>query len=450
MSDEYTLEALQDRLLEINEKENDIVNRATAEERDLTDDEVAMLDELKGDFAHTEKRINSIKSVIERGEKLRQSFGRKTEPDNMDDMQAKPDDVQRRPAGSIIMQPWATKGNWGFRNVGEYALAVHAAKSKVDPRLIKNAPTTYGTEGVAADGGFAVPPDFRTEIWEKVAGEESLLSRTDQMNISGNTVTIPKDETTSWDSSGGIQAYWEGEASALTESKPLLENVTLRTNKLTALIPVSEELMEDAPSLDGYLRRKTAQKFDYKLQYGFVKGDGASMPLGIKNANCLTSVAKESGQAADTVVYANIVNMWSRMYAPCRARAVWHINQDVEPQLLNMGFAGGTYAPAYMPANGLSGSPYSTLMGRPILPLQSCEKLGDKGDIYLVDWSQYLTVVKGGLKDDVSMHLYFNYDMLAFRFIMRLTGQPWWRTYVTPASGSSNYLSCAVTLDERS
>ena len=207
------------------------------------------------------------------------------------------------------------------------------AENKMDPRLIKNAPTTYGTEGVAADGGFAVPPDFRTEIWEKIAGEESLLARTDQMPVSGNMLTIPKDETASWDSSGGIQTYWEGEASQLTESKPLLENVTLRTNKLTALIPVTEELLEDAPSLDSYLRRKTAAKFDYKLQDAFINGSGVGRPLGILNAGCLTSVAKESAQAADTIVAANMVKMWSRMYAPCRSRAVWHINQDCEQQL---------------------------------------------------------------------------------------------------------------------
>ena len=129
---------------------------------------------------------------------------------------------------------------------------------------------------------------------------------------------------------------------------------------------------------------------------------------------------------------------------------MWHINQDVEPQLLQMAFEGtSSSVPAYMPANGLSGAPYATLMGRPVIPIQSCETLGDKGDVYLADWSQYLSVIKGGVRSDVSMHLYFDYDMTAYRFILRMTGQPWWRAAITPLHGATNTLGCFLTLDER-
>ena len=45
------------------------------------------------------------------------------------------------------------------------------------------------------------------------------------------------------------------------------------------------------------------------------------------------SIAKETNQAAATVVIQNLNKMWARLYAPCRANAVWYINQDVEPAL---------------------------------------------------------------------------------------------------------------------
>jgi HK97 family phage major capsid protein len=103
----------------------------------------------------------------------------------------------------------------------------------------------------------------------------------------------------------------------------------------------------------------------------------------------------------------------------------------------------------FIPAGGYSASPYATLKGRPIIPTQACETLGDKGDIILADLSQYLTAVKAGnVKTDVSMHLWFDYDVLAYRFILRIAGQPWWATYISPRDGS-NTLSWAVTLDER-
>lgn len=450
VNEPVNLDTLQERLFDINQQMTDIINTAEAEDRELSEDDLENLEGMRADFKRCEKQIEAIKNVLKQQQKLREGMGRKTEPEPPAD----PQNVQPAPTQSrrLEVEPRATKGNHGFRNLGEFANAVRGAKGvNVDPRLIKNAPTTYSTEGVGADGGYAVPPDFRTEIMEKVMGEESLIGRTDQMTTTGNSITFPKDETTPWQSSGGILAYWESEASQLTQSKVALESSTLKTNKLTALVPVSEELLEDAPSLDGYLRRKVPQKFDYKLQNALLEGTGAGEPLGILNAGCTVSIAKESGQSADTLVFANIVNMWSRMYAPCRSRAVWHINQDVEPQLLQMTLEGtSSSVPAYMPANGLAGSPYATLMGRPVIPLQGCNTLGDKGDIYLCDWSQYLTVVKaGGIRTDVSIHLYFDYDMTAFRFVMRVTGQPWWRTYITPASGSTNYLSCFVTLDAR-
>jgi HK97 family phage major capsid protein len=181
-----------------------------------------------------------------------------------------------------------------------------------------------------------------------------------------------------------------------------------------------------------------------------IQGVGAGEPLGILNAVSLVSVAKEAGQDADTILAENIQKIYSRMYAPCRRNAVWLINQDIEAQLNGMTIGVGVGGvPVYMPPGGLSAAPYGTLMGRPVVPTQACETLGDKGDIIFVDLSQYLTAVKAGnIRADVSMHLWFDYDTLAYRFIIRIAGQPWWASYITPRD-SSNYLSWAVTLDER-
>jgi len=141
------------------------------------------------------------------------------------------------------------------------------------------------------------------------------------------------------------------------------------------------------------------------------------------------------------------------MYAPCRQRAVWLANQDIEPQLLALGFpqpaASTSSVPAYLPANGLSGQPYATLMGRPIIITEACETLGDPGDLILADMSQYLLVTKaGGLRQDVSIHLFFDYDMSAYRFILRIGGMPLWRSAIAKRDGS-NTLSCFVTLAAR-
>ena len=65
-----------------------------------------------------------------------------------------------------------------------------------------------------------------------------------------------------------------------------------------------------------------------------INGTGAGQPLGLLNADATISVAKETGQAAATVLSENIFGMWARLHAPRRQNAVWLINQEIEPQLM--------------------------------------------------------------------------------------------------------------------
>jgi len=459
--DDERLMNLRQELLDLNESAQATEAQARAEKRDLSEDERKEIDRLLARATQIEDDIARLERMNKLSTRLTQGQGRATEP-------ADPQNAARQEGqgtgqangsqsrGSIIELP---RGKGGFRSFGDFATAVKAASRQggyIDPRLVMNAPSTYSSEGAGEDGGYAVPPDFRTEIWQKITGESSLLGRTDQNPTSKNTMVFPADETSPWDTTSGVQAYFESEAGLMTQSKINLVPKSIRLGKLTALIPVTEELLEDAPGLESYLKKKVGIKFDFKINLKIIQGTGAGEPWGILKHGSLVSIAKESGQAADTIVAENIMNMWSRLYAPCRQNAVWLTNQDIEPQLWGMqlkvkdasgNVVGGT--PIYMPPGGLSGSPYATIFNRPVIPTQACETLGDKGDIILVDLSQYLTATKsGGIRADVSMHLWFDYAIMAYRFILRIAGQPWWEKYITPRDGA-NYLSWAVTLDER-
>jgi HK97 family phage major capsid protein len=206
-----------------------------------------------------------------------------------------------------------------------------------------------------------------------------------------------------------------------------------------------------------YLRRKAPEKMNFEINLAIVQGTGVGQPLGILNAASLVSVAKETSQPGDTILAMNIFKMYSRMYGPLRSEAVWLINQDIEPQLFSMTIpiknvagtenVGGSVV--YLPANGLSSSPYGSLMGRPVIPTQACETVGDKGDILFVHLPSYMTAMKaGGIKADTSVHLFFDANATAFRFIFRMAGKPWWSAAISPRDGS-NTLSWAVSLDDR-
>lgn len=412
---------------------------------DLDDEQQKVINTKTARIESLKNRIATLKPLAEMGT----SAGRRAAPEPQNRTQPGQQQDRRVPASARREDQ-----RGGFNSFGEFAVAVvHAAKNPggLDQRL-QNAATTFGSEGTGADGGFAVPPEFRRSIWQKVMDDENLLTRCDRLETGGNSLVVPKDETTPWQSTGGIQAYWEGEAQAPSQSKPQLQMDTMRLNKLMALVPISEELLSDAPGLESWLRSKAPSKMRSKVNTAVVRGTGVGQPLGILNAGSLISVAEEQSQAADTILFANINNMWNRLWAPCRRNAVWLINQDIEPQLDVMEFSPGSTAPipVYLPPGGVSDRPYATLKGRPVLPIEACSTLGDKGDIILTDLSQYAALTKAGqdIQTDVSMHLWFDQAVDAFRFMFRVTGQPWWGSTIAPENGTVTR-SWAVTLDAR-
>lgn len=444
-----TIQAHRDRQAELTEAQTTILATADAEGRELTVEEGQQLDELSAEFDRLDNEINRRARAQTQFEAITASAGRQADPDPTPDepiAAATPSVRNAAPSARVPAAPRiSANGNYGFRNFGEFALAVRNANptfgGQPDQRLVKNASlSTYGNEGSGADGGFAVPPDFRSEIMTKVFGEDSLVGRTDRQVTTSNQISVPIDMTTPWDSSGGIQAYWTGEGSAITQSKPSLQNVTVRAHKLAALVPITEEMSEDAPFIDGYLRRKVPEKLDFVISNALVRGDGVAKPLGFLNGPCLSTVAAESGQTADTIVAANVLKMFAAMPISSRSTAVWLIHPDAEPQLPLMTIG---QMPVYVPAGGLSGSKYGTLLGRPVIPHQVCETIGDVGDIMFVDFNQYLTLTKtgggrdaNGMRAETSMHLWFDQDAIAYKTTIRIGGQPWWSTTTAMRDGS--------------
>lgn len=424
-----------------------IYDAAESEQRDLTAEELQKTQDLDAEIDGLTAQINARQNFLVKNATLTAPQPRKTEPDAAGQT-AQRATVPAAPAARL-------RSNHDFRNFGEFVNSVRLASvrgGEIDPRLKNAAASTYANEGAGVDGGFAVPPDWRSEIMTKMLGQDSLLSRTQNMPTQSNSVTVPVDETTPWQSNGGIQAYWAGEGSAYTQSKPTFREVTMKMNKLTALVPVTSELLEDSAALGAYVSAKAPEKMSFRVSDAIIRGDGVGKPLGILNSPALVTQAKENAQTADTINATNILKMFSRMPASYRPNAVWLIHPDAEPQLPLM-TVGST--PIYMPPGGLSGAMYGTLLGRPVVPHQVCETLGDLADIMLVDFSQYLTALKtgggygaDGIKADTSIHLWFDQDITAFKFTLRVAGMPWWNAAVDMRDGT-NTQSPYVVLEAR-
>jgi len=322
----------------------------------------------------------------------------------------------------------------------------------VDPRLWNAA--TGLNETTPSDGGFLLQPEYSNEILKNVWESGMILPRINKITLSGNKNSMKfngLDETSRVDGSraGGIRAYWAAEAAEKTASKPKFRQIELGLNKLVGLCYATDELLEDSAALGQTIQTGFRDEFDFAITNSIINGSGAGQPLGILNSGCMVSVSKQVGQSADSIVYENINEMWSRLMATSRPNAIWIVNQDCEPQLNQMSVAVGTGGvPVYLPAGGASAQPYSTLFGRPVVPVEQCASIGDTGDIMLCDFSQYIAIDKGGMKSDMSIHVRFIYDESVFRATYRIDGQPILGSAITPFRGVST-LSHFCKLDAR-
>lgn len=354
--------------------------------------------------------------------------------------------------------------SFGFGSLGEFAKEVVKSRKNgsVTPLLgqryshetVVKAATGMG-ELVGSDGGFLVPPQFASAIFERVYAEQNLLAKTDQYTVTGNSMVFPRNaESTRATGSrwGGVRAYWVQEGDTITASKPTFGRLELQLHKLACLARVTSELLEDSgTALGTYLNRVFPAEISFLANNAIYRGTGAGQPLGLLNADCRVEVAKETGQPAATILPANIEKMWARRFKGAGGgNYAWFINQDVTPQLGLMHQDVGTGGQlVYMPPGGLSAAPYATLKGAPVMEIEFASTLGTVGDIALVDLSQYVTISKGGMNSEVSMHLYFDTDEQAFRVTFRLDGQPWWPSALTPFQGS-NTQSPVILLATRS
>lgn len=346
-----------------------------------------------------------------------------------------------------------------WKSLGEQLSAIYEAGNpmgghRVDERLTMLAPTG-SSEGSPSDGGFLVQQDFSTEILKKMYDVGQLLSRVRRIPVSSsaNGLKINAiDETSRATGSrlGGIRVYRKAEGDQGTGSKPKLRQIELTLKKLFGMWYATDELLADQTALGSVAQDGFAEEFSFANENELINGDGAAEMQGILGCSALVSVAAETGQAAATIVKENIDKMWSRMWSRSMQNAVWLVNQDVFPQLFQLSQTTGTAGvPVWMPPGGISGSPFSTIYGRPVIPVEYCPTLGTVGDIMFVDLSQYVMIEKGGLQSDQSMHLRFDYGETAFRWIMRNDGKPTWRSALTPFKGS-NALSPYVALATRS
>ena len=364
------------------------------------------------------------------------------------------------------------KSTYGFDSVAEQALAIfyettnkhndprlglirkaHKAYGKIlaDDAANKATPTTYASELVGADGGYAVAPEYREEIRILVQDEYSLLSLTDLTPTNSNVVNLVADQNAPWDNTSGIITGWRAQGTTMSQSKPVIQNRQVQLNELYALVPATDELLADAAQLNTHLMQKAPQKMGWQIDEAIFRGTGAGQPLGILTSPALVVAASTSG--ASTWTPLDVSKMIPRILKGMTRtiNAAWFMTPLAYAYILNLSINSTTGFPVGLKQMTLEGGMIPTLLGMPVYETQHCAAFSSQGDIILADLKQgYASFQKAeGMDFASSIHLFFDAGATAFRWRHRIGGEPYLKTAVTPPQDTAFTQSHFVALAGR-
>lgn len=303
-----------------------------------------------------------------------------------------------------------------------------------------------------SDGGFLVPETLRSQLLQIALEMSVVRPLATVVPMDSARVPFPMIDSTSNQSSvfGGMVAYWGEEGAALTDSNPKFGRAELDAKKLTGLSAVPNELLQDSiVSFSALIESLWPKALAFEEDAKFMAGTGVGEPLGFMGAGNTASipVTAEVGQASATIVYENIVKMYSRMLPSSLSSAVWICSPDAIPELLTMALSVGTGGNAVFVVNATGPAPMS-IFGRPLIISEKAGALGSRGDISFVDLSYYLVGDRQTMTADSSTDFNFGSDKTTFRIIQRVDGRPWLKSAITPKNGG-NTLSPFVELAAR-
>jgi HK97 family phage major capsid protein len=298
-----------------------------------------------------------------------------------------------------------------------------------------------------SDGGFLVPETLRSQLLQIALESSVVRPLATVVPMDSARVPFPMIDSTTNSGSvfGGMIAYWGEEGAALTDSNPKFGRVTLDAKKLTGLSAVPNELLQDSiVSFAALVETLWPQALAFSEDNSFMTGTGTGEPLGFRGAANKAAVAV-TRTTASQIKYDDVVNMYARMLPSSLSRAVWTCSPDALPQLLKMSLTVGTGGNSVFVVNAAGPAPM-TIFGRPLIITEKGGALGSRGDLAFTDLSYYLVGDRQTMTVDSSTDYNFGSDKTTFRIIQRVDGQPWLKSPITPANGSSSTLSPFIEL----
>ena len=211
------------------------------------------------------------------------------------------------------------------------------------------------SEGVDTEGGFLVPDTFEKKLVSALHDELVFRKLAHVFTTSSGVHRIPVVSTRG-------SASWVEEAGVIPETDDAFGQKTIGAHKLTALIKISEELLNDSAfDLEGYFREEFVQRMSDAEETAFITGNGNGKPFGLFDDTEGAEVAVTAAKATE-ITGDEIMTLYYSLRAPYRKKAVWILNDSTIAAIRKLKDNNGQY----MWQSGLKDGEPDTLLGKPV------------------------------------------------------------------------------------
>ena len=219
--------------------------------------------------------------------------------------------------------------------------------------------------GVDADGGYLVPDTYEKTLIQAL--NDTMVVR----KLAHTFVTACGVHKIPVVTSHGT-ANWVEESGEIPETSETFGQQHIGAHKLTALIKISEELLNDSAfDLEEYFQKEFTKRILNAEEVAFITGDGNGKPTGLLDADTGAEVGVTAASATE-ITADDVINLYYSLRAPYRSKAVWLLNDSTVNALRLLKDKNGQYL---WQGSLKEGTP-DMLMGRPVYTSTAFPSIG--------------------------------------------------------------------------
>ena len=302
------------------------------------------------------------------------------------------------------------KGNAGDEKTGrasnEYNNAFWKVMRNKNSFDVQNA-LQIGTD---SEGGYLVPDEFETTLIQSLDEESIIRQLANVITTSFGDKKIPVV------ASKGT-ASWTDEEASMNESDDSFGVVNIGAHKLSTMIKVSEELLNDSVfNLETYIAREFARRIGRAEEEAFLTGNGTGKPIGV----LVSGEVGVTAASATAITVDELIDLYYSLREPYRRNAVFVTNDATVKAIRKLKDGNGQYL--WQPSIQ-AGQP-DTILNRPVRTSVFVPTMASVAKVIAFgDFSYYWVADRQGRSFQRLNELYAATGQVGFRATQRVDGK---------------------------